>query len=207
MHESPEPKTTDPNVHIMHDGQSEHIHHFSNQTKKNWRLQIFGSRGHFGCFLALLQPGVDLHQVVLDPFTAVSADSSSPRFTSTYITTGFSLFAKCLRHSVKGEKHSAKALPSATHDKEVDGKALFAFAECQKILDKEITKKFQKIAFFLIWGGAHRPAPACFHRSCSICRAKFMATQPIGYEPANSRPSRIPPSTTAPHYHLCLDSI
>jgi len=49
---------------------------------------------------------------------------------------------------VKGEKHSAKALPSATHGKEVDGKALFAFAECQKILDKEIAKKSQKIAFF-----------------------------------------------------------
>ena len=58
------------------------------------------------------------------------------------------MFAKCLRHSVKGEKHSAKALPSVTHGKEVDGKALFAFAECQKILDKEIAKKFQKIAFF-----------------------------------------------------------
>jgi len=50
--------------------------------------------------------------------------------------------------SVKGEKHLAKALPSVTHGKEVDGKALFAFAECQKILDKEIAKKSQKITFF-----------------------------------------------------------
>ena len=65
---------------------------------------------------------------------------------------------------MKGEKHSAKALPSATHGIEVDGKALFAFAECQKILHKEIAKKFQKMAFFFNLGrgppASARPFPS-----------------------------------------------
>jgi hypothetical protein len=72
-------------------------------------------------------------------------------------------------------------------------------------LGKVETKKNKKIAkklFFL--PGSPPPASACLTLGKS--RHFSRATQPVGFEPATS-PSRVTPSTTAPHCYLHLDSV
>jgi hypothetical protein len=76
-----------------------------------------------------------------------------PLISSLIYTTGFGIFADCLKHSEKPRKHSAKSLPSVILDKESSANSTSAttaslpstfyraldkdFAECHLVLGKE----------------------------------------------------------------------